>query len=1239
MSKINEIQKAIMQLDGAAFQKLGDCYFFKQGLGKIEAIGSVAGKNKTKTGTPDTLFKTPDNRFIMIEYSTQADGLVKKITDDLTKCFDQNKTGVPISSIERIILCYSSNISKKDQNYLSSIGEDKGVLIDFIDLDNLSFELFINHPNFVQDHLGIEVDSGQILSLDDFLNSYHKNKLATPLDISFFGRESQKEDILEELDNHDIIVLSGSAGVGKTRLAIECFKEFLGNNKNYQGYCIKNKGIQIYQDLKDYFSKSGRYIIFIDDANTLNQFNLLIDFLLDKTEQHSFKIIVTVRDYAKHKVIEEAKKCTYSEFHISSLSDSDICKILEDKYQITNTLWTERITSISKGNPRLAVMLALSAIKRQSVTSLRNVADVYNEYFSPIILHTGLNSDEKLLRVAASIAFFKHIDKTNVKQLSLATKLANVDERVFWGKAQVLHELELADLHSDELVKISDQILATYLCYLVFFKKKLIPFSEILGDSVFPAFVRQMKDMVFPIVSHFNEPQIRSTIEQYLNPMWQTESTNKDCRKFNALMNCFWFLKADDILCYYDEWIKFLPSESANFIDFNNNRQGEISELDNLFQLRFLGENEYKASLILFLDYAEKQQNKANNILHQLVAKYGFMSDSHHYNYVQQHVLIDELLSRINDGKNIFFSKLFIEIASEFLKVNFQVTESGRGNTFSIIQFSILDCDAIKTLREKILIHLKTLSLFSNDYKNTIIHKLDYNYQSGFEGKQHSVAKTDSIFLLDFITEDLLPNDLSHCVFVNRYLQFLDKQKVRYPAELKSKFNTPLFTMVDCFVNSHNLNFNYNDVGNYQIKSVKEFIENFTVENFIRTYTQLSEYYILSGEWEIHNCKDILLTCLIDKLTPIDLIEFIQEVTKEYELEPYKFFPILIEKIGKEKTKKVIESLPIQQKDRWLFFFFQSVPESELTLYDADEFLSYITFVEHFGYLEANCLLSYEKVRPNFIVSFLETILSKYKSGRLNSETLGSIFHSTPEVYNQLISHCKGKEFLLSETYLITNKISKIDYDGCIFSILIDNDPLFIDRYVESRFDKNGIFQGSHFDSDWSFLWLRNDYSKLIESLINKFLQNDKIYFITSPIEHLFVHHQERYKKKEVIERQNLFLENMIKHNSNDENLMKALFLAISYFDCNDRVSFYKMFLDHNDNIDDFKKLSLEPSSRTWSGSLVPILEKEKAFLEKIKSYCIKKRLFEHNRYLQSLISHKQQHTHDEIKRDFIDDF
>ncbi|HDR8318066.1 TPA: hypothetical protein QC150_005617, partial [Bacillus cereus] len=57
MSKINEIQNKLGELNGGEFQKLMDAYFAKEYKGEIYPIGSVLENNNTKTGTPDTLIK------------------------------------------------------------------------------------------------------------------------------------------------------------------------------------------------------------------------------------------------------------------------------------------------------------------------------------------------------------------------------------------------------------------------------------------------------------------------------------------------------------------------------------------------------------------------------------------------------------------------------------------------------------------------------------------------------------------------------------------------------------------------------------------------------------------------------------------------------------------------------------------------------------------------------------------------------------------------------------------------------------------------------------------------------------------------------------------------------------------------------------------------------------------------------------------------------------------------------
>ncbi len=84
MTKINQIQNAISELEGGAFQKLADSYLVKKGYSQINPIGSVIGKNKTRTGTPDTLIPLPNGKYVFAEYATGlVAGICKKFCDDI----------------------------------------------------------------------------------------------------------------------------------------------------------------------------------------------------------------------------------------------------------------------------------------------------------------------------------------------------------------------------------------------------------------------------------------------------------------------------------------------------------------------------------------------------------------------------------------------------------------------------------------------------------------------------------------------------------------------------------------------------------------------------------------------------------------------------------------------------------------------------------------------------------------------------------------------------------------------------------------------------------------------------------------------------------------------------------------------------------------------------------------------------------------------------------------------------
>jgi hypothetical protein len=88
MSKLNQIETALQEIDQATFHKLYDTYLYALGYEDITPFGASLGKDKTKAGTPDSYILLKNGEYIFIEYSTRSSGLFGKFSDDLSKCFE-----------------------------------------------------------------------------------------------------------------------------------------------------------------------------------------------------------------------------------------------------------------------------------------------------------------------------------------------------------------------------------------------------------------------------------------------------------------------------------------------------------------------------------------------------------------------------------------------------------------------------------------------------------------------------------------------------------------------------------------------------------------------------------------------------------------------------------------------------------------------------------------------------------------------------------------------------------------------------------------------------------------------------------------------------------------------------------------------------------------------------------------------------------------------------------------------
>jgi hypothetical protein len=122
----------------------------------------------------------PNGKYAFSEYTVQQDRLSQKIEDDISKCFDETKTGISSKQISEIIICYLGKLSTHKINHLRNFCQERGVLLSLNGLDSLSLSIQNSYPVLSEMYLDLPLDTGQLLSVNDFIDRYSKHNFTSP---------------------------------------------------------------------------------------------------------------------------------------------------------------------------------------------------------------------------------------------------------------------------------------------------------------------------------------------------------------------------------------------------------------------------------------------------------------------------------------------------------------------------------------------------------------------------------------------------------------------------------------------------------------------------------------------------------------------------------------------------------------------------------------------------------------------------------------------------------------------------------------------------------------------------------------------------------------------------------------------------------------------------------------------------------------------------------------------------
>lgn len=1243
MSKISQIEAELMTLEQGKFQKLCNAFLFMKFQLPPRGEGEAKGTDKTKTGTPDSFIILPDGNFAFIEYSTQKTGLGGKFLGDLKKVFSEPKTGVPIEKIKKIYLGFNSQLSPSETNQIIDFCTSKAVTVEFIDLDFLKFELY-NYPKLAKDFLNIEPDTEQILKPVDFINELEKK--GTAQRNPFFAREEEMQQLFTLLTENDIIILTGKAGLGKTRIANESIAEFVHSNPEFEPLCITSKGQTLFYDLKAYFLPGHKYVVLIDDANRISDFHLIVS--LFHSERVEIKILLTVRDYAFEKVKKqiESENLKFNSIELNSLKDETVKEILTS-LKVTNPYCVNNITKISNGNPRLVIMAAEHALSDNNCDNLRDVTDIYDKFFDPVVSSVALR-DTELLRTLGVICFFRAVNRGQENLIQSIYSVFDLDDNVFWECVIKLHELEIVDLYEKRIVKVSDQVLANYFFYHIFIKHDILDFYLILRHFL-TDYKGKVKENLYPILEHFKYEEIFKKISPSLDKRFEEiKESEVDLVDF---FEVFSFYKQEEILLFLSDKVKAMPQpEDVPFIfkrEKNNNYwrdENKYPYLKILKSFLYFPNDHFTTSLEIAFAYICKKPDILPVFLEFIEKELIPDEDDFRYNYWIQCRFFDFIFGKIDHENEInLYVEIFFEVSPVFMSTSFQVTKNGRKkHSITFYNVQLQKIPAIESLRKQIF---ERVFSYYDILPERVVDFLSRYVGSYEHYPQKDIYLYDSTFIIHFIKESLSPDNTAHCDLVKAYFRLLERLEIRLSESDKilRVFRNNLFELKEALTYDYHdwhmegkgeNNLEYSDYILYNKNRLLNYFHSYTIEDY---YTLINNVAILishvSNDREaqvIVESFDIVLCNLLETSSSDCLLILNELFIRGNPLNFYsrRLVAELLFKYEPNVIYDIIYNNDYQGKQLWLLHFYMCLPENKILISDKNKLLDLVKSINISPFISFDFLIKYKSVEPKIFIELSSIILEKFE----NEKYYIDLF----DLFRNHIGEFDEEYELLRNLYLYSLETQQrsFDYDGKYFLHLYKLNHNFLFEYFNQYFKNRHYFSDNDLKLDFSIVWDFDDAEEIIKKVIDFSIDEQVLSFDYHLVAKFF-------PKNNLNSRVEKFIDFCIENYAFDPSRLSSIFSTIRVCYPERRLFYLEKFLAINPDLETFQQLPIARGS--FSGlvsSLIPFYERQINFWETVLPILAGKvEYLKHRQWVNEMINSLRNQIKREIEKDFIDDY
>lgn len=853
MSQIANIENALLQMNPARFQELGDILITRiyPNAAIFACVGSQFGKEKTTAGTPDTYIRNA-HQAIFVEYTTNVSSGIAKIEDDINKCLVDINIGEFIN--ESLIIIFANfKISKEDQTYIVGYAKSKGHKCHVYDGQRIARLLLSNHKDLVM-FCGVPIDTGQIIGIDIFLKEYAKKggQFAIPLSKKLMFREIELAKINEHLKTCDIVLITGTPGVGKTSIAIEAMRQFCRSEK-YCPKCVSYKEASLLSDLNSNLVNGENYVILVDDVNRIDHIGQIIAFQ-NSIRNGKLKLVLTVRNYAKDKIYDILADTSFETVDINRMSDENIIELVKLNRDINNDEYLKKIAAIACGNPRLAMMAATVAIKEQTLSSLSNLGKLFDSFYSKLFKKNATHEDRLLYNALAIASILGPFSIENQLLPSLYA-IFDICSEEFQKAINRWVEMEYIDQYSNGYYKIAEQNMGPYVFYSSIIKKQpelIEKIFNICSDKQ----DRTLRENIITCSYLFGLDNLRNRISTYVSNIFT--SLQGDEKKI-VFLNSYWPLIVSDALGYiasniYSIGLPIGVTEHYN-LEYEHNELTLSSNRDSLLDLisEFFDYSieELGDVIQMALDYIRRRPDLAPQLVWSINEHFGFTPEDHRSGFIRQTILLDTISKSMNTG-DYLARMLFWKIIGILLKCEHHCVKGAFRNPqkFVIYNLSIRESKPLIELHKKIWVLMDCY--FDKEFFRSFIGNHGF-----YAPKGSRFPKLDAHSVIEIINKHLSPNDFEDCLIVEKFINSI--RYIRSCNQLKSLLLTRFNNSTYEFYNL--LRWNYckgkeeadYDYQNYNQFKVKELTTVFQFENKKECDAFIYKFKSLITNRKLHN--------------------------------------------------------------------------------------------------------------------------------------------------------------------------------------------------------------------------------------------------------------------------------------------------------------------------------------------------------------------------------------------------